>query len=174
MPLVDYVLAQVYITHRSTIHHPYSRYLPANRENVVFLMDYQMGDFDPYAEPKLDFEQADSPPAPRPRGAPRPEEVKPRGEFQDFDPRLTLSYNGLLPTFLGGRRLRVISDTLKGLTEFSWCDLPPTNDRISLMSLSRGCDTYNIVCSTRVPSRPVHPEEEVRHACVSVASPCPE
>ena len=59
-------------------------------------MDHQTGDFDPYAEPKLDFEQIQSPPASKPQGVPRPEEVKSRVEFQDVDPHITLSYNGLL------------------------------------------------------------------------------
>ena len=59
-----------------------------------------MSDFDPYAEPKLDLEETQSPPAPRHRGASRPQEVKSRAEFQDVDPHLTLSYNGLSRTCL--------------------------------------------------------------------------
>ena len=55
-----------------------------------------MDDFDPYAEPKFDFEQTESPPAPRLRGTPRPDKVKPRAELRDFDPHVTLSYNGSL------------------------------------------------------------------------------
>ena len=54
-----------------------------------------MGDFDPYAEPKLDFEQSQSPPVPRLQDIPRPEEAKSRVELQDVDPHTTLSYNGL-------------------------------------------------------------------------------
>ena len=60
-------------------------FLSTNRENVIFVMDHQMDDFDPYAEPKLNFEQTQSPPAPRLQA-----------ELQDVDPHLTLSYNGLL------------------------------------------------------------------------------
>jgi len=59
-----------------------------------------MDDFDPYAEPKFDFEQTKSPPAPGVQGTPRPEKVESRAEFQDVDPHVTLSYNGLLPIFL--------------------------------------------------------------------------
>jgi len=59
-----------------------------------------MGDFDPYAEPKLDLEETQSPPPPRSRGTSRPQEVKSRAEFPDVDPHLTLSYNGLSHTSL--------------------------------------------------------------------------
>ena len=69
-----------------------------DRENFTLFMDHQMGDFDPYAEPELDLEQTQSPPAPRSRGTSRPQEVKPQEKFQDFDPHLTLSYNGLSRT----------------------------------------------------------------------------
>ena len=61
-----------------------------------------MDDFDPYADPKLDFVQTQNPPAPRLQGTPRTEEVKSRAELHDVDPHLTLSYNGLLPIFLRG------------------------------------------------------------------------
>jgi len=60
-----------------------------------------MGDFDPYAEPKLDLEETQSPPAPKPPVAPRPAGVKSRAEFQDVDQHLTLSYNGLSRTCSG-------------------------------------------------------------------------
>ena len=59
-----------------------------------------MEDFDPYAEPKFDFEQTKSPPAPRLRGTPRPEKVESRVELQDIDPHVMLSYNGLLSILL--------------------------------------------------------------------------
>ena len=79
-----------------------------------------MNDFDPYAEPKLDFEQTQSPPAPRLQGTPRPEEVKSRVELQDVDPHLTLSYNGSSSILsIERKRLDVVLETLKGVTEFS-------------------------------------------------------
>jgi len=62
-------------------------------------MDYQMDDFDPYAEPKLDLEQTKSPPAAKRQGTPRQEKVGSRVEFQDVDPHVTLSYNGLSSTY---------------------------------------------------------------------------
>jgi len=58
-----------------------------------------MDDFDPYAEPKFDFEQAKSPSVPRLRGTPQPEKVEARAELQDAEPHGTLSYNGSLPVF---------------------------------------------------------------------------
>jgi len=61
-----------------------------------------MDGFDPYAEPKFDFEQTGSPPAPGVEGTPRPEKVGSRVELQDIDPHVTLSYNGLLLIFLRG------------------------------------------------------------------------
>ncbi|KAF9648503.1 hypothetical protein BDM02DRAFT_3187058 [Thelephora ganbajun] len=61
-----------------------------------------MDNFDPYAEPKFDFEQTKSPPVQRFQGTPRPQEVESRVEFQDVDSHLTLSYN----------------ETLRGITEF--------------------------------------------------------
>jgi len=73
-----------------------------NRGNITLAVDHQMDDFDPYAEPKFDFEQTKSPPALRLQGASRLEKVESRAEFQDIDPHVTLSYNGLLPIFLGG------------------------------------------------------------------------
>ena len=72
---------------------------PGNRGNVTLAVDNQMDDFDPYAEPKFDFEQTKSPPAPRLQGTSRLEKVESRVEFQDIDPHVTLSYNGLLPIF---------------------------------------------------------------------------
>jgi len=60
-----------------------------------------MDDFDPYAEPKFDFEQTKSPPAPKLRGTPQSEKVESRAELQDIESHATLSYNGLLPIFLG-------------------------------------------------------------------------
>ena len=54
-----------------------------------------MDNFDPYAEPKFDLEQTKSPSAPRFQNNTRKEKVGSRTEFQDVDPHLTLSYNGL-------------------------------------------------------------------------------
>ena len=59
-----------------------------------------MNDFDPYAEPKFCFEQTKSPPASRFQNNTRKEKVGSRTEFQDIDPHLTLSYNGLWLVFL--------------------------------------------------------------------------
>jgi len=59
-----------------------------------------MDDFDPYAEPKFEFEQTRTPPAPELRGPPRVEKVESRAELQGIDPHVTLSYNGSLPTLL--------------------------------------------------------------------------
>ena len=73
--------------------------LPGTVSHSV-VMDHQMEDFDPYAEPKLDFVQTQTPPALRLQGTPRPEETKSREEPQGIDPHLTLSYNGSLPIFL--------------------------------------------------------------------------
>ena len=70
-----------------------------NREKAILAVDHQMDDFDPYAEPKFDFEQVESPPVPRSRGTPQPEKVEPRAELQDAEPHGTLSYNGSLPIF---------------------------------------------------------------------------
>ena len=50
----------------------------------------------------------------------------------------------------------------------------PINGRVILKPLSRGRDSYNPICSARVPSRSVHSEEEIRHACISVTPSCPE
>jgi hypothetical protein len=103
MFLVDYVLAQVYINHRSIIRYLIERIAdvgPRNRENIILPLDYQMDDFDPYADPKFDFDRTESPPAPRVQGTSRQAEAAPPVEFQDVDPHVTLSFNGLLPTLL--------------------------------------------------------------------------
>ena len=61
------------------------------------MADDEMDDFDPYAEPKVDFEQTKSPQAPpRFQNNARKEKIKSGAEFQDFDPHVTLSFNGLL------------------------------------------------------------------------------
>ena len=125
-----------------------------------------MDNFDPYAEPKFDFEQTNSPPAPNRKG----NAATSRREFQDFDPHVTLSFNGLsgarpLEKFIlelyhrhpqGNYRVQFVSS-------FPWPDH-------NLKSFSRGRDTHHLVCSTRVPSRYLHSEEEVRYARVPVTS----
>ena len=55
-----------------------------------------MDEFDPYAEPKFDFEKPKSPSAPKFQNNTRKEKVQQRAEFQDVDLRETLSYNGWL------------------------------------------------------------------------------
>lgn len=89
-----------------------------------------MDDFDPYAEPKPDSGQTKSPEAPTriQDNATRKEKGKSRAEFQDFDPHLTLSFNGSpLRRLLDKRKvLNSISDTLKGITGFSLCYIPPS------------------------------------------------
>ena len=59
-----------------------------------------MDDYDPYAEPKFNFEKTKSPQAPRVQSKYRTGKVGSRVEFQDVDLHTTLSYNGLLPISL--------------------------------------------------------------------------
>ena len=74
-----------------------------------------MDDFDPYAEPMFNLEQTKSSPAPGVQGTPRPEKVESRAEFQDVDPHVTLSYNGLVLTFLRGGGLTLFQKLSRGL-----------------------------------------------------------
>ena len=59
------------------------------------MMENEMDDFDPYAEPNFDLEQTKSPQVLRPQNNARKEKIISRAEFEDVDPHLTLSYNGL-------------------------------------------------------------------------------